>query len=185
MRWAITPKVKLVAGVFELSKPYFGFDPAQVFRQVGSIRNRGVEFSLSGPLTDRLDLVAGGVVLDARVERDAAAVGTIGRRPVGVAEHLFNVNLNWRTPWLKGLSLDTSVTRRGKMPATIDNSLSIVAREIVNLGARYSFKIGGKDVTARLQVYNLLDQYGLVSGGPGLYRTNQPRSVNGFLAVDF
>lgn len=185
LRWAITPKVKLVAGLFELSKPYFGFDPDQVFRQVGSIRNRGVEFSLSGPLTDRLDLVAGGVVLDARVERDAGAVGTIGRRPVGVAEHLFNVNLNWRTPWVKGLAFDTSLTRRGKMPATIDNSLSITGREIVNVGARYSFRIAGKDVTARIQVYNLLDQYGLVSGGPGLYRNNQPRSVNGFLAMDF
>jgi iron complex outermembrane receptor protein len=184
LRWAITPKVKLVAGVFELSKPYFGFDSAQIFRQVGSIRNRGVEFSLSGPLTSRLDLVAGGVVLDARVEPDAQTTGTIGRRPVGVAKHLFNVNLNWRTPWVEGLALDASVLERGAMPATTDNSLEIVERQIVNLGARYSFKVAGKAVTARIQLYNLLDQYGLVSGGPGLYRTNQPRSVNGFLAVD-
>lgn len=184
LRWAITAKVKLIAGVFELTKPYFGFDGAQVFRQVGSIRNRGAEFSLSGPLTGRLDLVAGGVVLDAQVERDAQATGTIGRRPVGVAKHLFNVNLNWRTPWLEGLALDASLLERGAMPATTDNSLEIVGRQIVNLGARYSFRIADKAVTARIQVYNLLDQYGLVSGGPGLYRTNQPRSVNGFLAVD-
>lgn len=185
LRWAITPKVKLIAGVFELTKPYFGFDPAQVFRQVGSIRNRGAEFSLSGPLTGRLDLVAGGVVLDARVERDAAASGTIGRRPVGVAKHLFNLNLNWRSPWAEGLAFDASLLERGAMPATTDNTLEIVGRQIVNLGARYSFTIAGKAVTARVQVYNLLDQYGLVSGGPGLYRTNQPRSVNAFLAVDF
>ncbi|MBS0475346.1 MAG: TonB-dependent receptor [Proteobacteria bacterium] len=185
LRWALTGKIKLVAGVFELSKPYFGFDAGQTFRQVGSIRNRGVEFSLSGPLTPRLDLVAGGVVLDARVERDAQATGTIGRRPVGVAKHLFNVNLNWRTPWIEGLALDASLLERGAMPATTDNSLEIVGRQIVNLGARYSFKVAGKAVTARIQVYNVLDQYGLVSGGPGLYRTNQPRSVNGFLAVDF
>ncbi|WP_296677278.1 TonB-dependent siderophore receptor [Novosphingobium sp.] len=185
LRWAITPRVKLIAGVFELSKPYFGFDSAQAFRQVGSIRNRGAEFSLSGPLTARLDLVAGGVVLDAQVQRDAGATGTIGRRPVGVAKHLFNVNLNWRTPWAEGLSFDASVLERGAMPATTDNSLEIVGRQIVNLGARYSFKVAGKAVTARVQIYNVLDQYGLVSGGPGLYRTNQPRSVNGFLAVDF
>ncbi|MFC0588766.1 TonB-dependent siderophore receptor [Novosphingobium aquiterrae] len=185
LRWAITPKIKLVAGVFELSKPYFGFDGSQTFRQVGSIRNRGAEFSVSGPLTSRLDLVAGGVVLDAQVVRDAQVAGTIGRRPVGVAKHLFNLNLNWRTPWVEGLALDASLLERGAMPATTDNSLEIVGRQIVNLGARYSFKIAGKAVTARIQVYNLLDQYGLVSGGPGLYRTNQPRSVNGFLAVDF
>lgn len=185
LRWAITPKVKLIAGVFDLTKPYFGFDAAQVFRQVGSIRNRGAEFSLSGALTGRLDLVAGGVVLDAEVERDGAAIGAIGRRPVGVARHLFNVNLNWRTPWIEGLALDASVLERGAMPATTDNTLEIVGRQIVNLGARYSFKVAGKAVTARVQVYNLLDQFGLVSGGPGLYRTNQPRSVNGFIAVDF
>ncbi|MFM5884841.1 MAG: TonB-dependent siderophore receptor [Novosphingobium sp.] len=185
LRWAITPKIKLVAGLFELSKPYFGFDGSQTFRQVGSIRNRGAEFSVSGPLTGRLDLVAGGVVLDAQVVRDALATGTIGRRPVGVAKHLFNLNLNWRTPWVEGLALDASLLQRGAMPATTDNSLEIAGRQIVNLGARYSFKLAGKAVTARIQVYNLLDQYGLVSGGPGLYRTNQPRSVNGFLAVDF
>lgn len=184
LRWAPTGKVKLVAGLFELTKPYFGFDAAQAFRQVGAIRNRGVEFSLSGPLTPRLDLVAGGVLLDARVERDAQASGAIGRRPVGVANHNINVNLNWRTPWLQGLTLDASVTERGRMAATTDNAQAIVARQIVNLGARYSFRLAGKDVTARIQVYNLLDQYGLVSNGPGLYRTNQPRSVNGFLAVD-
>ncbi|MBS0481329.1 MAG: TonB-dependent receptor [Proteobacteria bacterium] len=184
LRWALNPKVKLIAGVFQLTKPYFGFDTAQTFRQVGQIRNRGIEFSLSGALTPRLDLVAGGVVLDARVEQGGQTSAAIGRRPVGVANHLINLNLNWRTPWLKGLALDASVTERGKMASTTDNAWSIVARQIVNLGARYSFRLSGKDVTARIQVYNLLDQYGLVSSGPGLYRTNQPRSVNGYLAID-
>ncbi len=184
MRWAITGKIKLIAGVFALTKPYFGFDAVQTFRQVGSIRNRGAEFSLSGPLSARLDLVAGGMVLDARVERDSSATGTIGKRPVGVANHLFNVNLNWRAPWISGLAFDAGLTVRGAMAATTDNSLAIEARQLLSLGARYSFKLAGKSVTARVQVTNLLDQYGLVSAGPGIYRTNQPRTVNGFLAVD-
>jgi len=109
----------------------------------------------------------------------------IGKRPVGVANHLFNLNLNWRTSWVKGFALDAGLTIRGPMPATTDNSLFIEGRKLVSLGARYSFKLGGRSVTARIQATNLLGEYGLVTAGPGIYRTNQPRSVNGFVAIDF
>jgi len=184
LRWAITDRFKLISGVFELTRPYFGFDAARRFGQVGTTRNRGIEFSLSGPLTKRLDLVAGGMLLDARVERDPAAIGTIGRRPVGLPSHLFNVNLAWRTPFLKGFTLDSGLFLRGRVPSTTDNLVTIPERKIVSLGARYSFKVEDKNVTARVQVSNLFDQRAYVSAGPGVYGAAPPRYVNFFVAVD-
>lgn len=183
-RLALGKKLKLIAGVFELTRPNFGFDSANLFRPTGTIRNRGAEFSLSGPLTSRLDVVAGGVLLDARAQ-DAGGGASAGRRPVGLPTHFINFNLNWRTLWLAGLALDASATFRGRNVATTDNAVAVPARTVVNLGARYGFKVAGRDVTARVQVTNLFDSYGFRIAGPGIYRTNGSRQASFYLAADF
>lgn len=66
LRFALTPAVKLVAGVFEVKKPYFDIDTARVFRQVGDVTHRGVELSLTGQVAPGLTVVAGTVFLRAR-----------------------------------------------------------------------------------------------------------------------
>ncbi|MCI1142762.1 hypothetical protein MOP88_11495 [Sphingomonas sp. WKB10] len=48
MRWTIAGDVKLVAGVFDVRKPYLSLDPTGLFTRLGDIRNRGIEASLSG-----------------------------------------------------------------------------------------------------------------------------------------
>lgn len=184
IRWAITPKMKLVAGVFDLARPYFGYDSARTFRQVGTIRDKGFEFSLSGPVTGRLNLVVGGVFYHARVERDAAATGNIGPRPVGIPGHLINLNLNWRAPILEGLSFDAAAALRDGAPSTTDNLVYLPSRTIVNLGSRYRFRLAGKDATFRVQVANVLGHRSFAPAGPGAYFANNGRFVNGFLTVD-
>ena len=104
------PKLKAVAGLFDLSRPYFGFDDTNRFVQIGTTRSCGAEFSLSGNVTDQLTLVAGGVLLDARVRAGADAAGTIGRRPVGMPGHIFSVDANWDAASLvRGLSFDAAL----------------------------------------------------------------------------
>lgn len=51
--------MKLVAGVFDVAKPYFNNDERNVFAVLGDVRHRGAEFSLAGNPTERLSLVAG------------------------------------------------------------------------------------------------------------------------------
>ena len=51
VRFALTKDVKAVVGVFDLSRPYFGFDAGNVFKQIGTVRSRGAEFSVSGSVT--------------------------------------------------------------------------------------------------------------------------------------
>ncbi len=48
VRWTIAGDVKLVAGVFDVRKPYLSLDPTGLFTRLGDIRNRGIEASLSG-----------------------------------------------------------------------------------------------------------------------------------------
>jgi len=184
VRWNVTGNVKLIAGVFDLRKPYFGFDAATNYRQIGTTRSRGAEFSVSGNVTKRLNVVAGGFFLDARVVRDPTALGNIGPRPVALPGHFLNLNMNWRTPILDGLSLDAAMSQRTSVPSTTDNLVSLPPRAVVNLGGRYRFKLAKKNATLRLQVANVFDNRGFNIAGPGVYGANNGRFITGYLAID-
>lgn len=184
IRVALTPRLRAVAGLFDLRRPYFGFDPANRYVQVGSIRSRGAEVSVAGNLTRRLDLVAGGVFLDPVVEAQANATGAIGRRPVGIPSRILNLSANWNGALLEPLSLDASLSHFGPTPGTTDDAVTIPPRTTLNLGARYRFSFGKAKATARLQLANLFDRRGFVSAGPGAYYATSSRALTGYVAVD-
>ncbi len=184
LRLNLTPKLRAVAGLFDLERPYFGFDAANRYLQVGTTRSRGAEFSLSGSLTPRLDMVAGGVFLRPRVAADAGATGQIGRRPAGLPTHLLNVNFNWRAPRLSGLELDAALSLRGATPATTDDQVVIPPRNVVSLGSHYRFRLARRNAAFRLQMVNLFDTQGLGYNGPGVYAFAGGRSVAGYLTID-
>ena len=183
IRFNLTKNVKAVAGVFDLTRPYFGFDGANVFRQVGTVESRGAEFSLSGSVTPRLDVVAGGMFLDPRVTA-SQVVGNIGSKPVGLPTHLLIANANWKTPFAKGLEFDMALVHRGRTPATTDNLVFLPERARVDLGTHYRFKLANRSATLRLQVVNLFDNAGWGLAGSGVYTSNPARYVQGYLTVD-
>jgi iron complex outermembrane receptor protein len=183
IRYALGHGLKAVVGVFDLRRPYFGFDATQLYRQVGTTRSRGMEFSLTGPLTKRLNLLTGGYILDPRVARDAGAIGPIGPRPVGIYGHYLTASLNWRTP-LRGLALDGGINHRAAAPGTTDNAVWAGEHTGLNLGMHYNFTAAGKSATLRVQGSNLLNTRGFNIAGPGIYQAIGGRGVSGYLAVD-
>ena len=184
VRINLSKGVRAVAGVFDLSRPYFGYDSANVFRQVGTVRSRGAEFSLSGSVTPKLNLVAGAVFIDGKVTRDATAQGTIGPRPVGLSPHQLSLNANWKSP-LKGLELDTTLINRAPAPSTTDNLVHIPAKWRWDVGTHYHFKLAKRDATLRLSVFNITGKTGWGIAGSGIYTTLPGRSLQGYLAIDF
>lgn len=185
VRFSLTEDVRAVAGLFDLRRPYFGFDGDNVFRHVGSIRSRGAEFSVSGRLTPRLNLVLGGVILRPEVTRSPEAQGDIGSKPVGLPTHIVNFNANWNTPFVPGLQFDIGMSHRGRQPSTVDNRVYLPARFNLNLGSRYGFKLFGKSATFRIQGTNLFDNRDPSPSGPGIYGPPNTRQINGFLTVDY
>jgi iron complex outermembrane receptor protein len=176
--------IKLVGGVFDLRRPYFGFDSANIFKQVGTVQSRGAEFSISGKITPRIDLVAGGVFIDGKVTRNSGVQGVIGSKPVGLSPHQLSLNANWKTPF-KGLELDTTVINRASAAATTDNVVYIPAKWRWDVGGHYHFKLARRDATFRLQLSNISGNAGYNVAGSGVYGENPGRSVQGYLAVDF
>lgn len=185
VRWAIRPDLKLVVGLFDVRKPNFNLDEANVFRLLGNRRHLGIEASLAGKLTPRLDIVAGGVFIRARVSGEDVEAGRVGRLPVGQPARNLQLNLDWRPPVLDGLSVDLGITHLSKRTARRDNLVDLPARTLVNAGGRYRFKLKGKPTTLRVSLSNLFDVYGYDLRGPGAYDIIPGRVVSASLATDF
>lgn len=185
LRWAIRPDLKLIAGLFDVRKPYFNLDEANVFTLLGDVKHQGIEASLAGKLTPRLDIVAGAVLLRARVTGEGVELGRVGRRPVGQAARNLQLNLDWRPPALDGLSLDLGVTHLSNRAARRDNLVALPARTLVDVGGRYRFKLDRHDASLRVRVSNLFNVYGFDLRGSGAYDLIAGRVVSASLAIDF
>jgi iron complex outermembrane receptor protein len=183
-RLNLTGNLRLVAGVFDVRKPYFGLDPARVFRELGVVRNRGIEVSLAGQITPRLSIVLGGVFLDASVSGDQVDLGLIGRRPVGSIGRTITGALNWNLPWVEGLSVDLAYQNPSERVANAANTFVIPEIYTVALGGRYRFNLLGKPATFRAQVASVNNPYGFINIGEGFYY-NPPRRFQMSLTVDF
>lgn len=183
VRWNITDKVKFVAGVFEVSKPFFDVDAAGRFRQVGAVTNRGLELSLAGSPVKGLTVLAGSVFLDPTVSGEEVAAGRIGRRPVAAILRNSVISADYRFPG-SGFSLDAVVESTGRRVANQANTLSIPPRAVLSLGGRYRFTLGTTALTVRAQVGNVLNNYGFGVGGGGLIVTNLPRRFILNIAAD-
>ncbi|MEN9933393.1 MAG: hypothetical protein RIS17_1966, partial [Pseudomonadota bacterium] len=183
LRLAVTDQIKLVAGVFDISKPYFNLDANNRFDVLGEVVNRGVEASVAGPLTSSLSVVAGGVWLWPKVTAPGAL--RIGDRPVGAIGQRLEFSADWRPPFAPGVSFDTRVSYRSTETATVSNSVAIPARTIVDIGGRYRFKLGDNNALLRVQVANLFDVEGYDLRGAGAYGPIPGRLTQAYLTVDF
>jgi len=175
--------LRLVAGVFDVRKPYFALDPGLVFRELGAVRNRGIEVSLAGQIAPRLSVVLGGVFLDATVSGDQVDLGLIGRRPIGSVGRTITGALNWNLPWVEGFSLDLTYEGTSDRVADRANSFVIPPRYVLSPGVRYRFDLFDRPATLRAQVSSINNAYGFSNLGEGFYY-NQPRRFQISLTVD-
>jgi iron complex outermembrane receptor protein len=192
LRYAILPRLSLVAGVFDVRKPYFNLDQELVYRNLGTVRHRGVELSLAGQPIEGLSVVAGAVFLDAEVSGEAVDLGNIGRKPVGTTGRIIRVNLDYRLPFFDALSVDLGITNQAAQVASAltyeelrGRQLMTEPQTLVDLGARYRFKAGSAPVALRAQVTNAFDVYRWKVGGNSSFRFIDERRFLLSLAADF
>ena len=185
LRWSITPKLALIAGVFDVRKPYYNLAADGRFALLGNVVNRGIEVSMAGAVTPRLNIVAGAVLLRPQVTGEAVTRGIVGARPVGAISQRVQGNIDWRLPFLDGVSVDSRIAYQSAQTATVDNNVRVPARTIVDVGGRYRFTLAGKDATLRLVVANIFDKRGFDAKGAGVYDIIPRRLASGYLTIDF
>ena len=185
VRYLLTPQLKVIAGVYELQKPYFNFDTSGIDRELGVQQAKGVELSISGQQIAHFDINVGiraGKVSIVGAELAAEGVGPIA---VGESRLLYVANVNYTVPWWPPLSVDLAATHFGSEPATVDNDVYTPAVTWLNLGGRYKLTAFGKNSTLRVQVQNAPNSYWWTNYyTPGDLQWPGPRTVFAYLTTD-
>lgn len=186
LKYAVTPHLTLIAGGFSITKPYYNLDPALRYRQLGNLRNRGAELSLTGQVRPGLTVVGGTMLLDPRISGEAVDSALIGPRPVGQIRRRSVLTLDLRSGQGHGpVSVDVSLESLSSRTANAANTLAAPARTVVNLGARYRFKMAGGSWLIRPVLLNVFDEYGWNVSSSGGFTYIGPRAGTLQLVADF
>ena len=186
VRYTIIPGLNFMAGVFEVSKPYFDRDPANVYTVVGDLRHRGLEFSLTGKPYTGVTVVIGAVFLKARVSGLPVDQGLIGPIAPGSAPRLMRFNVQYGAPSWKGFTIEAPVDHEGSQFANRANTLRAPSLTTISAGARYPFKIGVTNANVRLQINNITNTFGwTVADNSGRFASNTSRQLALRVAADF
>ena len=191
LRYAILPGLSLVAGLFDVRKPYFNIDPDRVYRELATVRHRGAELSLAGQPIKGLSVVAGAVFLDADVSGEAVDLGRIGPKPVATTKRIVRANFDYRLPFFQPLSVDLGITSLAGRVASAreyaelgDRQLTTEPRTTFDIGARYRFKAAGAPATLRAQITNLFNAYGWDVSPSSSFRFSDQRRFSLTLTAD-
>ncbi|MGE3867700.1 MAG: TonB-dependent receptor, partial [Hyphomonadaceae bacterium] len=192
LRYSLTPQLRLIVGYFNVQKPYFNLDPARLYRELGVEHHKGFEISLAGPLTERLNVVAGAVLQKPEVTGEGVQSGLIGEKPVSQPETTLRLNLDYRTPWMSGLSVDGTLLYVGERAATTREFAALGGRQLdadayatLDLGMRYRFKINGRASTFRALASNVFNENTWKIFPSGAFYLSNPRNFQVSLATDF
>ena len=183
VRWAAFANMKLIAGVFNIEKPYFDLDPAGFFRALGTVEHRGVELSLAGNPLDNLTVIVGTRFLDATVSGPTVDAGLDRRETGRLREAVLGATADYRFAGT-GASIDATVEHITRQVANSDNTLEVPARAVLHIGGRYRFKVFGKPATLRLHGAQRHRQYGWRALSGGAYGYNAPRRFTAYITAD-
>jgi len=186
IRYRIKPGLSFMGGVFQVEKPYFGRNAANIYTDVGSLRHRGIEMSLAGKPVENLTVVAGAVFLQARASGLAVDQGLIGRVSPGTSPRIFKTSFQYDLPWVPGLSVDTQIDINKSYYANRANTLRVPSEATLALGARYAFTAFGTSASVRAQMLNATDEYDWnADGASGRLSPSAPRRYAVRFAADF
>jgi iron complex outermembrane recepter protein len=169
LRYAASPALSLLLGVFEIRKPYFNLDtevpapaapPSRLYRALGEIRHRGLEASVHYAARG-LTLVAGAVLLRPRVSLQVPQAMARGSEPVGPVPGVANLNLDYVLPRWSMWAGSLQLTRLAARVATLDDSQRLPPLTVLDAGLRYQLHGERRTFTARLDVTNLTNATGL------------------------
>ncbi|EKO3965097.1 TonB-dependent siderophore receptor [Vibrio fluvialis] len=157
-----------VVSLFQISKPSYMYDSNNSYTDNGEQRNRGIELSAFGEPIESVKVLGGVTLIDAEIVKSATTASE-GKQAIGVPKVQANVNIEWATPFVEGLTLEGRTLYTGSQYASADNSLELPSWTRFDLGARYGMKLGDNALTLRARVDNVTDKsYWASAGGyPG------------------
>ena len=184
LKYQLLPRLALVAGVFEIKKPYFNLDLSNVFRHVGSTSNRGAEFSLTGDLTSRLNVVAGFVWIDPRVQYQSGTVaGPINAVAIGPVPGTLSVYFQYHPAFASGVILGATIQTLSSRYADYP-TLNVSSVTQFGLDVHYHTHLFGRNATFWLQAENIGNPNSVNLFSSGEIQEFEPRRLELSLVMD-
>jgi iron complex outermembrane receptor protein len=155
-----TGRIATTLSLFQIERPSSLLDAATnppVFRMDGEQRNRGVEIVSQGEVARGLRLLAGAAYTQGKQTRTEDGLND-GRTAPATPRLQLNINGEWDTPFLPGLTLTARGLRTSTQYVDVANTQQLPAWTRVDIGARYRFDAGGKSVTLRASIENLFNR---------------------------
>lgn len=185
-RYVVTPRLKLIAGVFEIQKPYFNLDTSNIDRQLGVQQGKGVELSVAGEVTRNFDVNIGALAGKVGITGPDLAAEGVGSIAVGQPHLMYVASANYALPRWPAASIDVRFVYIGTAPESVDNRVFTAPATILNIGARCKFTVLGKKSGVRLQVQNVLaNNLWQQLSTPGVFQWPGPRRIFAYLTTDF
>jgi iron complex outermembrane receptor protein len=129
--------------------------------------------------------LSGVTLINARLTQTNSSA-TQGNRAVGVPRVAANLSGEVDLPWVHGLTLNANVTYTGQQYLDQMNTQSLPSWTTVDLGARYTAKVYGRNTTFRFMVLNAFNRaYWAGAASYGTISQGIPRTVMVSTSVDF
>ncbi len=184
VQYALTPKVKMIAGVFDVHKPYFNLDAGNLYVNLGNQDHRGFEFSIAGEVFKDLNIVGGLVTLNPKVTANGSSSIAIGPRAVGQSDHVAQLNVDYKFQSVPALSFHVTGNSEGRQTASLDNSISVASTQTIDCGARYQFNLRNSPASLHLWIQNAGNSYHWMVTESGGFMPGPRRNMGLYLTVD-
>lgn len=144
--------------LYEIEKPNSYTDSVtNIFSYAGEQRNRGIEWGFAGDVVDDLRLMGGLTYIDARLTKTNANTNE-GNQVSGLPKWQSKIAVEWDSSFVKNLTLTANANSVSKQYLGNDNSQSLSAHTILNLGARYAIDVNEMPIIIRANVTNVTNK---------------------------
>ncbi|MBS7781336.1 TonB-dependent siderophore receptor, partial [Acidovorax sp. CCYZU-2555] len=182
-----TGRFATTVSLFQIERPSSLLDASSgvvLFRMDGQQRNRGIEVISQGEAARGVRVLAGMAYTQGIQTRTEGGLND-GRGAPAVPRLQLNLGGEWDAPFLPGLTLTARALRTGKQHVDVANTQQLPAWTRLDIGARYSFKAGGKPVTVRATLENVADKSYWQSAAREGLTVGAPRTLLVSVSTDF
>jgi len=180
-RWLSPNGTLFSAALFDILRPGYYTNAANVYTADGQQHYAGLEMSAQGKLTRRLGWQASALWLDPEFRNIGPDYN--GKLPENAARHTNSLFLNYDLPFVAGLSINAGAYHTGRRPVNDRNQAWLDAITLYGAGVRYTTHMFGKRSTWQMNVENLTDEHYWAAAGTRL-AAGAPRTFKASIRID-
>jgi len=155
-RWRVSNGTLLQVALFDIERPGYYTNAANIFTADGEQRYRGVELSAQGKLTRQLSWQGSVQLIEPAFRNINAAYN--GKLPENASKRTASTFVSYDLDMIPGLSFNAGAYFTGRRPVNDLNQAFLGGNTLFSVGGRYAAQMLGKHTTWQLNVDNAGDK---------------------------